>query len=91
MEEKMDWDSVRGLEEEQRMSLTSLCMRGIYSNEGCNAVLTVLIPTLHSNVTPTKPEHDYWGTPRVKPRMFTVVVHGPSDHLLIIPRQFRVR
>lgn len=37
-------------------------------------------PYAASNVTPTKPEYDYWGAPNVKPRTFTVPVHGPFDH-----------
>lgn len=37
-------------------------------------------PYAASNVTPTKPEYDYWGAPKVKPRTFTVPVYGPSDH-----------
>lgn len=37
-------------------------------------------PYAASNVTPTKPEYDYWGAPKVKPRTFTVPVYGPSHH-----------
>lgn len=37
-------------------------------------------PYAEANVTPTKPVYDYWGAPKVKPRTFTVPVHGPPNH-----------
>lgn len=34
-------------------------------------------PHAAATVTPTKPEYDYWGAPKIKPKTFTVPVHGP--------------